>query len=554
MRPLRIALSCIVLSLALAQLPVYAQETEQTALCPSGSAPAAAASGELNAFAGREIAAIEYVTVPVFDPDDPRENNALYRFLNSIHVDTRDHIVADQLLFEVGDKLHVGTLSETERLLRARPYLSNSVIRVTGDCGDEGVIVLVTVRDVWTLEPQVSIGREGGETKHGFGFSEGNLLGTGNSVSIGYDKNADRSSIDYGFFSPHLFNTRLSATLRFADSSDGQQTVFDLTQPFYSLEAPWAAGIRNSDLSVVEPIRFEDEQINAYKHQSAYHEAFVGVAVDVSATRTQRVLMGLAQDKHDFSANEETLQDVPSDYNRVYPWLEFRSIENRYAVYTNLNQLHQVEDVPIGADWRLRVGHGGSYWGNDDEFSRIEIDYTDIAAFSPEHLLQINVNAEGAYYSSASSRTEAVIGGRLGYYYLVTDRQRWFVSASYHQGHQLPQHSELTAGGGEGLRGYPLDYQRGNKRILATLEKRYISNIHLFNVLRFGTAIYMDVGRAWGGGYNNAPHLANVGVGIRMSSSKAKIGNVLHLDLAVPLVERDQVNSFQWVIRATKNL
>lgn len=553
MRQLRGFPNCLLLSASffLAPVTVHAQGED---LCPSGSTPDAAASGDYGVFEGRTIAAIKYLTVPVFDPEDPRENNALYRFLNSIHVDTRDQVIADQLLFEVGDAVDSRTMAETERLLRTRPYLNNASIRVTGDCGEEGVVVLVTVRDVWTLEPQISIGREGGETQHGFGFSEENLFGLGNAVFIGYDKNADRSSIDYGFFSPHLFGSRLSATLRFADSSDGQQTIFELTHPFYSLEAPWAAGINNRDLSVVDIIRYQDDQINAYRHQSAYHEAFVGVAVDVSASRTRRILMGLAQDKEDFSANEDTLQGVPDDFNRIYPWVEYRSIENRYAVYTNLNQLHQVEDVSVGADWRVRLGHGGSYWGNNDEFSRLELDYTDMVDLSPEHLLQLHLNAGGVYYSGDSTRTEAVIGGGLGYYYLVSERHRWYASASYHQGHQLPQHAELTAGGGGGLRGYPLDFQRGNKRLLATLEKRYISDIHLFNVLRFGTAMYLDVGRAWGGGYTRAPYLANVGVGIRMSSSKAKVGNVLHLDLAVPLVERSRVNSFQWVIRATQNL
>lgn len=538
-------------SIALSAMPALASDRE---ICPDGTVSEALSSSDYSVHEGRPIAAVRYRTVPVFDPDDPRENNALYRFLNRIHVNTREQVVASQLLFQAGDSVRADTIAETERLLRARPYLNNASVYAVGDCGEGGVLLLVTVRDVWTLEPQVSFGREGGETKHGFGFSEENLFGTGSAVFVGYDKNADRSSIDYGFYSPHLFNSRLSATVGFADTSDGQQSVFDLSHPFYSLHTPWAAGLKNQDLSYVNTIRYKDKDINAYKHESEFYETFVGVAFSVSAAQTRRILFGLTQDKHNFSANKDTLQSVPDDFNHVYPWVEYRSIENKYAVYTNLNQLHQVEDIFTGADLRVRLGYGGQDWGNDMDFARVEVNYTDMLGIGGHHLMQVDLTADGKYFLGTESRTEAVVGGRLGYFYLDGDRHRWYMSASYHQAYQLQQHEELTAGGGGGLRGYPLDYLRGDKRYLASIEKRYISDMHLFNVLRFGTAMYLDVGRAWGGGYSNAPHLANFGVGLRMSSSKAKVGSVLHLDFAFPLVERDQVNSFQWVIRASQSL
>lgn len=542
----------LIASTAVAALSAHANE-ERT--CSDGNV-ASAVDDDYAAFEGRRIAAIEYRTIPVFDPDDPQESNGFYRFLNHFHVDTRSGAIAGQLLFAEGDVVTPKIFAETERLLRARPYLGNATIHIVGDCGDAGVVVLVVVRDVWTFEPRISFGREGGETKHGFGFGEGNLLGTGNSVFIGYDKNADRSSIDYSFYSPHLFDTRLSMAVGFADTSDGQQGIFELNHPFYSLQAPWAAGLKNEDLSFVDTIRYQGDVINAYRHQSVYRETFVGVAIDVSATHTRRLLLGLAQDKQHFTANDRTLHAVPTDFNYVYPWLEYRYIENRYGVYTNLNQLHQVEDVALGANLGVRIGHGGSYWGNDDDFTRLEVNYKDMVDLGEDHLLQLHVSADARYLSGAAEQNEAVLGGGVGYYRLVGEKHRWHISASYFQGHQLPQHGELIAGGGGdgGLRGYPLDFQRGNKRYLATIEKRFISDLHLFNVLRMGTAMYLDVGRAWGGGYRSAPHLANLGVGVRFSSSKAKVGNVLHLDLAVPLVERGQADSFQWVIRATKSL
>ena len=53
-----------------------------------------------------------------------------------------------------------------------------------------------------------------------------------------------------------------------------------------------------------------------------------------------------------------------------------------------------------------------------------------------------------------------------------------------------------------------------------------------------------------GGGYGQPQHLSNVGFGLRLSSSKARVGKLLHLDVAYPLAEKDRVDPFQWVITA----
>ena len=43
-------------------------------------------------------------------------------------------------------------------------------------------------------------------------------------------------------------------------------------------------------------------------------------------------------------------------------------------------------------------------------------------------------------------------------------------------------------GGNNGLRGYPADYNKGNRRLLFSMEKRYFTDIHLFNLVRVAAA------------------------------------------------------------------
>lgn len=502
---------------------------------------------------GAKIASIRFMQVGVFDLTDPDENNALYAFFNRLHINTRSSTVRPQLLFAVGDLVNSKVIAETERLLRALPYLGNAQISVDEVCGDE-VALLVKTRDVWTTEPSVSLGREGGETKHGFGLSEGNILGTGNSVSIDYDKTQDRSSISYGFHSPHLFNTRLTSDIGFVETSDGQETYFALQHPFYSLHTPWAAGVISRDITTRQTIRYRDEVIDEYRHGNEYLEFYTGHTFADDRSEARRIVIGLSQERDVYESLPESNSPPPLNENVVYPWLEYQLLENRFAVYENLNQMHRVEDISMGADFRVRLGYAGKMYNNDHDAWRYTLTYGDLLGVGEHHLVKYRMSLDGRNYTGQPDLSHAVWGGELGYHFLMGSRHRIYASLRYHQGRNLPVHRELTAGGEQGLRGYPLDYQRGDKRYLFSLEKRYITDWHILNLFRMGAVMYVDLGRAWGAGYPRATHLSNVGVGLRASSSKAKIGTILHLDFAFPLADKQYVDEFQLVMRASKSL
>ncbi len=520
----------------------------------SAEAPAQPPLGaDYREHAGKTIAAIRFRTEDVFDVADPRENNRLYRFMNWLHINTRPAVIAPQLLFRPGEPLQADRVAESERLLRTRPYLGNAYVQVDEVCGDQ-VALLVVTRDIWTLEPQISLSREGGQSQHGFGFNEDNLLGTGMALTLGYDKDEERSRTSINFYSPHLFSTRIETNLGFAETSDGQQTMVEVQQPFFSLDTPWAAGTTNWDITQDETINYKDQDINEFTHSAEFHEVFAGWAFDRQKEFAKRLSIGVTQDREEFSANEDTLLSLPLNENLVYGWLGYEYLENRFAIYRNLNLLHQTEDIAMGKNFTARLGHGGSLLGNDQEFVVYEANFTDMLGVGNHHLLHFSGSVEGRNYTADQMPDERVWGADLGYHYLVGDSHRSYAQLSYYQGHQLAQHRELTVGGSADLRGYPVDYQRGDRRYLLRLEQRYISDVHLFNLLRLGGVIYVDFGRAWGAGYPSATHLSNVGVGLRLGSSKAKVGKVLHLDLAFPLADKQHVNEFQWVMTASSQL
>lgn len=501
---------------------------------------------------GKKIRSIQFNSLSVFDKDDPDENNSLYLFLNKLHINTRPSVVRAQLLFEEGEVLNVKKIQESERILRKRPYLTNAYIVPVTVCAEQ-IDIMVVTQDAWALEPQLSLSKESEGTKSGFAIADGNIFGTGNSLTIGYEENTQRNLISYDFSNPHIFNSQIAAKIYYADTSDGRDTIVDISHPFYSLQTPWAAGFYTQDVTLEEPIRHMDEQINEFRHQTMHNRVYFGLATDVNPTYTQRWLVGISNEEDNFFETGDTLQPIPGERKAVYPWIEYQYLENRYGVFKNVNQIQRPEDIALGQNLSFRLGYGGTQFDNPDDVVRYIGKYTYIVDFDSEHIFETTVNLDGRYYSKLEGINSTVAGINLTYNYFQDEKRRWYVGFNYDIGQDLAQYEELTVGDISGLRGYPTDYQRGDERYVFTIERRYFSDIHIFNLMRVGAVVFFDMGKAWGvEQYGYSPLLSNVGFGLRLSSSKVRIGNVVHIDIATPTSARNAegVGEYQLTVGA----
>ena len=157
------------------------------------AAPAIPSSAELEA-RGAVIGEVHIAVGDVFDTSIEGEDGWLYRTANKLHINTREQVVRDQLLFKPGEPYDDRVVRETERLLRANDYMYDAVIVPVAYDG-ERVDLEVRTRDVWTLNPGISFSRKGGENTLGAQLQEDNLLGTGRSLDFEWDDNVDRTSL-----------------------------------------------------------------------------------------------------------------------------------------------------------------------------------------------------------------------------------------------------------------------------------------------------------------------------------------------------------------------
>ncbi|RYY74069.1 MAG: hypothetical protein EOO52_14445 [Gammaproteobacteria bacterium] len=502
------------------------------------------------ALQGKTIRNIRIQQINVFDENDPDENNRIYRTLNKLHITTREKVIESQLLFKSGDKISYKNVEETARNLRTRKYLTNAHVFPEKVCGDDVDVVVIT-QDAWVLEPQVSFSRQSSDNESGFAISDGNVFGTGNSFKIGYEENKLRETISYDFSNPYFLNKQIAVHALYQDNTDGRSTLLTVERPFYSLDTRRAAGLQYSDLSQTEEIRSHDDVINSFRHRAIDNELYYGLATDINPNFTQRWVAGVTHEEDRFYTDEDTLQPIPERDKAVYPWIEYQYLQNQYGVFKNLNQIQRPEDVSTGQTVKARIGYAGTAFGNPDDVLRYKVTYGNIIEKGEQHIFEVEAILDGRQHLGIDSLDPNLLTSNVAYHYLINDKNRWYVRAEFGVGEHLPQYKELTVGDITGLRGYPTDYLRGRKKYVVSVERRYFSDIHFLNLVRVGGVVFVDAGKAWGLPTEvNSPLLSNVGLGLRLTSTKVRIGNIVHIDVAMPINPEDNISKYQLIFGA----
>src|SRR5579859_5837762 len=66
---------------------------------------------------GAVIGDVRIINGNIFDLDNPKENNFLFRLANKLHIRTRTDVIERDLLFRSGDRVSAQKIEESERLL-----------------------------------------------------------------------------------------------------------------------------------------------------------------------------------------------------------------------------------------------------------------------------------------------------------------------------------------------------------------------------------------------------------------------------------------------------
>ncbi|MGA2364130.1 MAG: hypothetical protein ABSG12_01350 [Steroidobacteraceae bacterium] len=522
------------------------------------SALAATSSDELPSdeeleASGARIGEIRIETKQIFNLDDPKENNWLFRTVDRLHVRTHSSTIQAQLVFHSGDLYSRARLDESARNMRQNsPFLREPEIRPVR-YHDGLVDILVVVHDVWTVQPSASFGRSGGKNNASVALTDDNFLGYGKFVEIGHSQSVDRSSSYAVWNDPNVWGTHWQDTLQYQNNSDGKAWNIGGSLPFYALETPYAGGGTTGNSKSVVTRYSLGNPFDAYAFDYRVTDLYFGQAPFISDAWTGRVLVGFRHDDSVFAPavppNLPLLAPLPADRNLSYPYVRMQWVQNNFATTRNLDQIAFTEDLHFGLDASLGLGYSAPAFDADRKsfIADTEISYN----------MQIDARNYLFFYSRLYSRFEygrmddAIATGNASWFLTTSERSKLFVHISGDAGHNLDLDHYLEIGGDTGLRGYPLRYQNGDERVQATVEERLYTNWYLFRLLHVGGAAFFDMGRTWGTTAVPTPQLGmlkDVGVGLRLGNARSAYGSIIHIDLATPLDARGSISKLQFLV------
>lgn len=450
-------------------------------------------------------------------------------------------MIARILPLRAGDKIQVSDLEEAERVLRSHRYLRDAKITYEVTDSEEINLTIMTWEN-WTLFPTVDLNRQGGETEYGYGIKDDNLLGLGIAANMAYFSEKERSGYTLSLSSDAISDQHLRAAINLADNTDGEQVQIKVDKPFYRLDDRHTAGIHLNSHQQEIYIDANEKLVNYFDSDRQFAEVFFGYSTGKTDTGIYRWIGGITHDKYNFNPLLTT-SFLPENRDLTYPWLAFEYQQDYFVETRNLRLLEKTEDVQLG--WYHYLRFGINFEKNYRDKALIWQLYTSyFGVFSDKHWYRYGLSGKGVY--SNKDTNNAYYSVFYEHFYRINDYRTWYFKGRYRIAENPYIDQPLYLGGESGLRGYPLEYQHGNKQWLLNLEKRFYPKLNIAQLVDVGFVGFIDVGRNYGETYypnQEEGALASVGLGLRFFLTRSSGKNVININFSQP-INSDFVKNF----------
>jgi hypothetical protein len=244
---------------------------------------------------------------------------------------------------------------------------------------------------------------------------------------------------------------------------------------------------------------------------------------------------------------------VAADRKLNRPWVGVEWLQDDFRETRNFDQIGKTEDLALGWRLSLQLGLARQAFGADRDATVFSFKLNKGWQPARAHTLLIDGSAEGRYEEHRLAGT--LFSGSVRYHLRQSDRRSFFLGLSADRSVNPDPDQQVLIGGDSGLRGYPMRYQSGKGRWLATAEQRWFTDWYPWRVFNVGGAVFYDMGRTWD---QTAPgqHLGLLrdwGFGLRLGNSRSAIGSVVHIDLAFPLDGDASIKKVQFLVEAKRS-
>lgn len=509
-----------------------------------GAEPAADAPGE----PAPTVRHIRIQRKNVFDLSVPGEDLWVFRAANRIHVLTRESVVAHDVLLQPGAPYDPLRALETERNLRSLGFLRHANVLAL-PAGPGQVDLEVRTQDSWTLQPQLSVGTEGGEHFFIVGVKENNLLGLGKTVSFFHSERGPDLRNELRYADPRVWGTFHRLTAHYADTDKGDEVGARVARPFVSLLDPRSADTTWASILQEETLYRNGGEFSHFLHDFRAVKGRYGRRLGRWGPFVHRAHAGYLYERSRFRATDETVPGtLPAGRALSAPLAGYSWIQPRYYKTTDVDSMKRVEDFNLGNELSLTAGPSLDAWGGDRDrwvFAALNQQGLELG---PGRFALAQVGVQGR--RSEGDWENALFFANINLFWkaLWPFRQTFVSHLEFNAARRLDGEKQLILGGNTGLRGYRNNAFTGGKTLLLNLEDRFFWDREIFHLLYMGGVAFLDTGLA--APEAGSPRLrdlkTDVGLGLRFSSSRSASGAVVRLDVAYAL--NDGPGRGRWVV------
>lgn len=416
--------------------------------------------------------------------------------LNSLHFLTREHIIEDELLFNLESMTVEKYLAETERNLRKTNLFVSVDIRL--DSIAEGTSdAYVVTKDRWSLYPSLLVGLSGGNYRLGGRLEEYNLFGRGADLmaeALYLQKNDIGWQGRAKFEKARLFRSNIGMRAVIEANKFYHSDTLDISKQYRTLETPSSFGI-----SVINNMG------------DKFHYKGNGLFDTMNLTEQRAHIFyshGWERQNRYFATamlEAENIERPSEEYARAFDncgrfLMQFSSTAHYYAKIKNVNS-YNVQDIESGGYGRVIIGQVFPMRSSSNPENRLG-----------ESIYYVAGEGEQSYYKDDLYLFVSIKGssgfqrGLAKYTYQEANITAMYkFNDMFLIGARIKQQSvwnwfdkdrQLLLDEDHGLRGYAAHELVGANRYIANFEARFFPDWHIWTIDFSGVA-FCDVGNVW---------------------------------------------------------
>jgi len=485
------------------------------------------------------IGKIEVEIGDVFDLTRPEENTWVGRTANHLHASTREVVIRRILLFAAGEPVRERRIRETERLLRALPFVK--LARIDPLIQPDGnVVAVVKVRDAWTTQLNVGYSHVGGQHAMNLSLDEKNFLGSGKGVAFDLSKDHERSTWGLAYADPQVFGSRWTLAAHTQYLTDGFVRSIQLERPFYALETPWSAGVALSQSH--SSLYLYDQGTQVFQAPFVQNEVRLSGAwlLHESGNRVWRagVLLQRQDTRYGPITRMSPLSPLPAplltDRRLRGAGVTLATQEDAFEEFENLAGMDSPEDYNLAWTGDLELGSYSRACGSTLNAPFFKVQVAKGWSSSNANLTLFTASWDGR--RPATGMEDSRLALSLVSYHKLTENQILAGLVAVDRARRPDPEHWYYLGGDQGMRGFPNQLHPGDARWQASFDYRYLTEQRWWGLVRLGYSAFVDLGsvrRLDGRGWSRT--YSDVGVGLRLGNLKSSVGRVILLNVAMPL-------------------